>query len=570
MSQGAIPQMSSVEGENRIHTLNAVLNAWVAQSRTYLEDTIPRDTELPDYLTPKHQENYWKKHIQDGLSALCAYRPGSDVFTAAFAVAGRTPQPKQEADEEERWKTVTGPQKTTKRDGRPVPLHGADNLFLLSSNRGILDPINLEVHQEIPILLDRLNAIAQEAKNATPRPQNPSFVEKITNRITHKGLWDAEQSFISSVYEFCYPKLFHRVRKGGYFKDLITSLRSDAQVLASVEVNLEYLTEVLDLMSQLYDYGSKAEDETAASLKPIGRERRKQLNVLEAHRAAHKLAKRLQNNKGLRDLLNNYRYAENHPNSLRLVQKVSALFRTVNNLVCATAYLSLTESLPAALFNPTWVCRETQKSKVTANLGAGAAERLNTYYQELIIHDKPPMSPKDWRAVVHGVKTHAQKSDPFGWTLKEDRRKSGVFSTWTGVHCEVKILMFKLKNALSLDPSYIGGSKLCCVSCFLFIESYNEALGTQHGQITVPGCHHNCYTAWCAPSAVKATALSPELNQIYPKMVHKLLLAIVRSYKLALFEQNEHERPHRRTASESTAESVQRTFPDHSGAVPAG
>ncbi|KAL1885941.1 hypothetical protein Plec18167_001442 [Paecilomyces lecythidis] len=66
------------------------------------------------------------------------------------------------------------------------------------------------------------------------------------------------------------------------------------------------------------------------------------------------------------------------------------------------------------------------------------------------------------------------------------------------VHCEVKLLTYLYTSRSEKGPaySYIGLSKLCCLPCYAFVQTFNEVFGTK---FVIKGTHSKLYVPWIFP-----------------------------------------------------------------------
>ncbi|KAL1845498.1 hypothetical protein Plec18170_009755 [Paecilomyces lecythidis] len=66
------------------------------------------------------------------------------------------------------------------------------------------------------------------------------------------------------------------------------------------------------------------------------------------------------------------------------------------------------------------------------------------------------------------------------------------------IHCEMKLLLYLYTSRDSKGPaySYIGLSKLCCLPCYEFIQTFNEVFGTK---FVIKGTHSKVYVPWIFP-----------------------------------------------------------------------
>ncbi|KAI0712832.1 hypothetical protein C8T65DRAFT_775235 [Cerioporus squamosus] len=529
-----------------VQTAIAVLNACTQKSRKHLETNIPRHAKLPQSFGPGTPLLYWQKHFLDALAALCAYKPKLDVFTSAFAVL-----PHAEGSEERDERTKVG-RKGKKPVAPDAPQPQAETHLLLSSNRSIQDVSNNDVDTEIRKLLNNLREIWQAAKGLKA---SDGSLELMDERKEYRKLWDAEQGFIKNAYMFCYPKLFHRLRKGGHFKTLLDALSEQLNQKRTVPVPLEDsgLSTLTEDIQNLYEQGSQAASAVgdaratvprrrsrratqALPEVPIGHEQRASLDLVKLHMTAHSLLTKLKDT----DMMG----------FLDAFDKACALARSVNNLASAVAYLSSEGLLSDDHFSPTWVCRDAPVSEFRVIPDAAA---FHVRYKTLEDPQKPEMTLKNWQEVMDYVRGYARSNKAFGWPLPRNPDRAGVYKHQSGVHCEIKIIVYTIQKGLRLDPSYVGGSKLCCVACYLFIQAYNKVHTSEtkleqseDTPIYVLGCHQNCYAAWRAPS--EDSTMAAKLAPVYSEMAQQLFLLIANTWKT-----RESQVSHERKWSDSTA-----------------
>lgn len=233
---------------------------------------------------------------------------------------------------------------------------------------------------------------------------------------------------------------------------------------------------------------------------------------------------------------------------MRLIEKACALARAVNNLACAASQ----DVLPHEI-SPTWVCRNAPLHQINICLDATAFQE---HYESLNLLAKPTMTQNDWEKVIECTEAHATSPKHFGWPFSSTPNAQGIYQYHTGVHCEVKILRYALENNLLLNPSYIGGSKLCCVACFVFIQAYNKVHGTKYQTILIPGCHKTCYAAWPAPS-IDTWPIANGLDEVFQEMLQQILLLIAGTWT------EPGPGTHGRKDSDSSAGSVTRAITIH-------